>query len=156
MSEFNFHLLVNQHGERFIFYSSPNGEKIIEDFAKIPYTAESLFEDIMDEFSAFPWEEDDSDNEYNDNYVLVGRFVDDFTLHEARSFYIRFREIACVMVGEEAIYAELYTLQMNEEEKQLFGEIKDYLENYCYDNDMELCVWDESVGELENNTPIYD
>ena len=85
MSEFNFHLLVNQHGERFIFYKSPNGEKIIEDFAKIPYTAESLFEDIMDEFSAFPWEEDDSDNEYNDNDVLVGRFVDDFTLHEAKS-----------------------------------------------------------------------
>ena len=35
MSTFNFHLLVNQHGERFIFYKSPNGEKIIEDFAKI-------------------------------------------------------------------------------------------------------------------------
>ena len=156
MSTYNFHLLVNQHGERFIFYKSPNGEKIIEDFAKIPYTAESLFEDIMDEFSAFPWEEDDSGNEYNDNDVLVGMFVDDFTLHEARSFYMRFREIACVMIGEEAIYAEFYTLQMNEEEKQLFGEIKDYLENYCYDNDMELCVWDESVGELENNTPIYD
>lgn len=149
MSEFNFHLLVNQHGERFIFYKSPNGEKIIEDFAKIPYTAESLFEDIMDEFSAFPWEEDDSDNEYNDNYVLVGRFVDDFTLYEARSFYMRFREIACVMVGEEAIYAELYTLQMNEEEKQLFVEFQDYLVTYCQDNDMEFCIWDEAIEKAQ-------
>lgn len=149
MSTFNFHLLVNQHGERFIFYKSPNGEKIIENFAKIPYTAESLFEDIMDEFSAFPWEEDDSDNEYNDNDVLVGRFVDDFTLHEARSFYMRFREIACVMIGKEAIYAELYTLQMNEEEKQLFVEFQNYLVTYCQDNDMELCIWDEVVEKAK-------
>ena len=29
MSTYNFHLLVNQHGERFIFYKSSNGEKII-------------------------------------------------------------------------------------------------------------------------------
>ena len=149
MSEFNFHLLVNQHGERFIFYKSPNGEKIIEDFAKIPYTAESLFEDIMDEFSAFPWEEDDSGNEYNDNDVLVGMFIDDFTLHEARSFYMRFREIACVMIGEEAIYAELYTLQMNDNEKKLFVEFQNYLVTYCQDNDMELCIWDEVVEKAK-------
>ena len=149
MSTFNFHLLVNQHGERFIFYKSPNGEKIIEDFAKIPYTAESLFEDIMDEFSAFPWEEDDSGNEYNDNDVLVGMFIDDFTLHEARSFYMRFREIACVMIGEEAIYAELYTLQMNDNEKKLFVEFQNYLVTYCQDNDMELCIWDEAVEKAK-------
>ena len=113
MSEFNFHLLVNQHGERFIFYSSPNGEKIIEDFAKIPYTAESLFEDITDEFSAFPWEEDDSGNEYNDNDVLVGRFVDDFTLHEARSFYMRFNAPPIIYLVErkstrKKLYAKFY------------------------------------------------
>ena len=149
MSTFNFHLLVNQHGERFIFYKSPNGEKIIENFAKIPYTAESLFEDIMDEFSAFPWEEDDSGNEYNDNDVLVGMFIDDFTLHEARSFYMRFREIACVMIGEEAIYAELYTLQMNDNEKKLFVEFQNYLVTYCQDNDMELCIWDEAVEKAK-------
>ena len=80
MSTNNFHLLVNQHGERFIFYKSPNGEKVIEDFAKIPYTAESLFEDIKDEFSAFPWEDDDTDNEYNDNGVLISKSIDDFTI----------------------------------------------------------------------------
>ena len=149
MSMYNFHLLVNQHGERFIFYKSPNGEKVIEDFSKIPYTAESLFEDITEEFSAFPWEEDDSGNEYNDNDVLVGRFVDDFTLHEARSFYMRFREIACVMVGDEAIYIELYIEQMNDNEKKLFGELKDCLTTYCQDNDIELCIWDEAIEEAK-------
>ena len=149
MSTYNFHLLVNQHGERFIFYNSPNGEKIIEDFSKIPYTAESLFEDIKDEFSAFPWEDDDTDNEYNDNGVLISRSIDDFTMHEARNFQMRFREIACVMVGDEAIYTELYTLQMNDNEKKLFVELKDYLTTYCQDNDIELCIWDEAVEKAK-------
>ena len=149
MSTYNFHLLVNQHGERFIFYKSPNGEKIIEDFAKIPYTAESLFEDIKDEFSTFPWEDDDTDNEYNDNGVLISKSIDDFTMHEARNFQMRFREIACVMFSDEAIYAELYTKQMNDNEKKLFGELKDYLTTYCRDNDMELCIWDEAIEKAQ-------
>lgn len=145
MSEFNFHLLVNQYGERFIFYNSPNGEKIIEDFAKIPYTAESLFEDITDEFSAFPWEEDDTDTEYNDNGILISRRIDDFTMREARTIQMRFREIACVMVGDEAIYTELYILQMNDDEKKLFGELKEYLAAYCRNHNIELCIWDEAI-----------
>ena len=123
MSTYNFHLLVNQHGERFIFYKSPNGEKIIKDFAKIPYSAERLFEDITDEFSAFPWSD--------------------------RSYKISDKELAVVMVGAEAIYAELYTLQMNDNEKTLFVEFQDYLVTYCQDNDMELCIWDEAVEKAK-------
>lgn len=123
MSTYNFHLLVNQHGERFIFYKSPNGEKIIEDFAKIPYSAERLFEDITDEFSAFPWSD--------------------------RSYKISDKELAVVMVGAEAIYAELYTLQMNDNEKTLFVEFQDYLVTYCQDNDMELCIWDEAIEKAQ-------
>ena len=149
MSTYNFHLLVNQHDERFIFYSCPNGEKIIEDFAKIPYIAESLFEDIQDEFSAFPWADDVWGKEYNENGVLVSRSIDDFAMPEARNFQMRFREIACVMVGDEAIYAELYTLQMNDNEKKLFVEFQNYLVTYCQDNDMELCIWDEAIEEAK-------
>lgn len=145
MSEFNFHLLVNQYGERFIFYNSPNGEKIIEDFAKIPYTAESLFEDIKYEFSAFPWAEYTWENEYDENGALVRMSVDNFLMHEARNFQIRFHEIACVMVGDEAIYTELYTMQMNDDEKKLFGELKEYLAAYSRNHDIELCIWDEAI-----------
>jgi hypothetical protein len=53
------------------------------------------------------------------------------------------------MVGDEAIYAELYTKQMNDNEKKLFGELKDYLTTYCQDNDMELCIWDEAVEKAK-------
>ena len=145
MSEFNFHLLVNQHGERFIFYKSPNGEKIIEDFSKIPYTAESLFEDIKDEFSAFPWADDNCENEYDENEVLTCLNVNDFTLGNEKVFKIRFKEVACVMVCDKAIYAELYTEQMNDNEKKLFGELQEYLTAYCRNNDIDLCIWDEAI-----------
>ena len=54
-----------------------------------------------------------------------------------------------IMVGDEAIYAELYTKQMNDNEKKLFGELKDYLTTYCRDNDMELCIWDEAIEKAK-------
>ena len=139
MSTYNFHLLVNQHGERFIFYKSSNGEKIIENFSKIPYTVESLFEDIKDEFSAFPWADDDWENEYAENDVLACLIVNDFTLGDEKVLEIRFKEIACVEIGNQAIYAEFYSEQMNDYEKKLFEELKEYLASYCRDNNMELC-----------------
>ena len=52
MTEFDFYLFTNRYGERFICYESADGYKIIEDFSKIPYTADSLLEDILDGFSA--------------------------------------------------------------------------------------------------------
>ena len=149
MSTCKFHLLVNQHGERFIFYKNSLGEKIIENFSKIPYTAESLFDDIKDGFSAFPWAEDDWDNEYNENGVLVSMSIDNFTLGDEKVFRIRFKEIACVMIDDNAIYTELYTLQMNQEEKHLFGELKYFLEKYCSNEGIELCIGDESVEMVQ-------
>jgi hypothetical protein len=152
MSTYNFHLLVNQHGERFIFYNSPNGEKVIEDFAKIPYTAESLFEDIKDEFSAFVWMNQIDKLVYVDIGISIGlptinAYIDDW----CEEYYLKhyFKEIICVMVGDEAIYSELYILQMNDNEKKLFGELKDYLTTYCQDNNMELCIWDEAVEKAK-------
>ena len=53
MTAFNFYLFSNSHGERFAFYSSENGEKIVDQFSKISYTVESLFEDMENEFPAF-------------------------------------------------------------------------------------------------------
>ena len=152
MSTYNFHLLVNQHGERFIFYNSSNGEKIIENFAKIPYSAESLFEDIKDEFSAFAWINQIDKQVYADIGISIGlpmvnAYIDDW----CEEYYLKhyFKEISCVMIGEEAIYAELYTMQMNQAEKQLFEELKRYLENYCSDNHMELCIWDEAIEKAQ-------
>ena len=132
MSACNFHLLVNQHGERFIFYKSPNGEKFIEDFAKTPYTAESLFEDIKDEFSAFPWTDDNLENEYDENDILVCLSINDFTLGDEKVFRIHFKEIARVTIGDEAIYIELHTERMNNNEKNLFGELKEHLDQMKY------------------------
>ena len=48
MSVINFNLLTNQYGERYIHYKNSSAEKLIEDFLKIPFSAESLFEDIRD------------------------------------------------------------------------------------------------------------
>ena len=143
MSIYNFHLLVNQHGERFIFYKSPNGEKIIENFDKIPYTAESILEDIKDEYSAFSWMNQIGKQLYVDMGLSIGlptvnAYIDDW----CEEYYLKhyFKEIACVMVSDEAIHVELYTEKMNDNEKRLFGELKEYLANYCQDDDIKLTI----------------
>lgn len=154
MSEFNFHLFVNKYGERFVFYISPNGKKIIEPFSKIPYTAEGLFEDMQSEFPAFSWLDNTAKKQLNEKAVLLDLSWND-TVEDLEYWCkknlstLPFQEIACVMVGEKAIYAELYTLQMNDTEKQLFGELQDYLETYCHKNDMELCIWDEVIEKVQ-------
>ena len=73
----NFYLLTNQHGERYVYFKSPDGEKLIDVFDKIRYTPDSLFEDILDGFSSFPWQKDRTDDpltdyEYNDFGELIG------------------------------------------------------------------------------------
>lgn len=152
MSEFNFHLFANKYGERLAFYFNPNGRKFIEPFSKIPYTAESLFEDMQTEFPAFSWMSKTKIQSHTDIGLSIGlpavsTYFDDW----CEEYYLKhhFNEIACVMVGDEAIYAELYTLQMNDTEKQLFGELQDYLETYCHKNDMELCIWDEAIEKVQ-------
>ena len=145
MSTFNFHLLTNQHGERFIFYRGSDGEKLIDNFSRIPYTAESLFDDIKDEFSSFPWTEEEWDNEYNERGVLIYKTVDDFTLGEETVHNIYFKEIASVIIGDENVNIELHAMKMNEDEKNLFRELKTLLQNYCSDENMELCVLDETT-----------
>ena len=145
MSTFNFHLLTNQHGERFIFYRGSDGEKLIDNFSRIPYTAENLFDDIKDEFSSFPWADEDWDNEYNENDVLIQMSIDDFTLGDEKVHKIYFSEIASIIVSDEAIHTELHTLKMNEKEKHLFQELKSWLKNYCSDKDIKLCVCDDTT-----------
>ena len=152
MSEFNFHLFANKYGERFAFYFNPNGRKFIEPFSKIPYTAESLFEDMQSEFPAFSWLNQIDKQVYayiglSIGLPTVNAYIDDW----CEEYYLKhhFKEIACVIVGEEAVYAELYTEQMNDTEKQLFGNLKEYLDSYCQSNDMELCIWDEAVEKAK-------
>ena len=53
IQDFDFYLFANDHGEVVICYSGSDGNKIITDVEKIPYTGESLLEDIVDGFSMF-------------------------------------------------------------------------------------------------------
>ena len=148
MKKFDFYLFTNRYGERFICYESADCYKIIEDFSKIPYTAESLLEDVLDGFSAHS-------------------SVDDKKLLDAILNDEQMNRIAFFRFDSGCFSGELYESRMNSNEVGLFGDMKKHLMDYCETNDYELylvehvkktrCVNDkdvrgcwEPVGELPN------
>ena len=150
MDEHKFYLYTDQQGARWAFYVNPNGRKLVEDFSKIPFTGDSLLEDILNEFSGFPWGDGDLDCEY-DYYTdgLIGASIDDFTLGDEKVFVLHFTELARVFIGDEAASTEIHTSKMNENERQLFGEFQIHLNNYCQENNIELYIWNEAMEDFE-------
>ena len=146
MKTSGFYLLADQTGQRYIFYKGSKGEKIIDNFSKLPYTAQSLYEDICNEFSDFLWEDERSDNfltvyEYDDNNVLTGMNVAWLELGEEGFSKMQFTKIAAVKILQEELYCEFYTQRMNEKEKILFDEFKIHLIKQCDNQNVTMHVF---------------
>ena len=82
MIDFAFYLFTNRYGERFICYENADGYKIIENFSKIPFTAESLFEDILDGFSAYTQLDAHNYDLWSINYWRFKSIFNDSESHE--------------------------------------------------------------------------
>ncbi len=126
MKKFDFYLFTNRYGERFICYESADCYKIIEDFSKIPYTAESLLEDILDGFSAHS-------------------SVDDKKLLDAMLNDEQMNRIAFFRFDSGCFSGELYESRMNLNESILFRDFRIYLVDYCEANDYELYLEEERM-----------
>ena len=51
---FKFNVLVDQNGKRYIYFLSDDGkEKILDDFERIPFDPQGLFDDMLKGFCDF-------------------------------------------------------------------------------------------------------
>ena len=153
MTTTNFYLLINQHGERYVHYKSPDGEKLIDVFDKIPYTPDSLLEDILDGFSSFPWQKERTDDlltdyEYNDSGELIGLSEPCLNLGEEMIYRIYFDKLVHVMFTDDVIYTEFHTSKMREGEKHLFEGLLDRIKEYCTEHHMNLETCDETYESV--------
>lgn len=147
MTEFDFYLFTNRYGERFICYESAGGYKIIEDFSRIPYTAESLFEDILDGFSAY--EQIDDYEQWSVNYWRVKMIFDESDFHETllNKLHndIKIEQIAFLRFYDGCFSGELNVSRMHLNESILFRDLRNYLVDYCEANDYELYLEEERM-----------
>ncbi len=154
MSEFDFYVLVTQNEERYIYYKSSNGEKLIENIAKIPFTGESLFEDMLNEFSDYPWQAERTDDclrdyEYNTDGELIEMCDMYLALGEEEIYRTRFEKIVHVTFCENEVRAEFCMSQMNEYEEQFFKDFLNFIKGYCKERDMALRLWDKATQKVE-------
>lgn len=145
MTTFNFYLFSNSHGERFAFYSSENGEKIIDQFSKISYTPEILFEDMENEFPAFPWNRDIPGYGLDEKWQLLGMDIVSLVngMDNEMDLNMIFNELVCITASDEAIYQKFKVEEMNENEIHLFCDMDNYLKNYCHEHGMTFCNMEE-------------
>ena len=130
-----FNILVDQNGKRYIYFLSDDiEEKIIDDFERIPFDPQGLFDDMMQGFCDFSYLREHGElwmiygHEYDDNGVL--RQLD---IEWRRDTYTyKFREIVDVELCEEGFASvRLKINDMKEEERQFFLDFANVIEEYC-------------------------
>ena len=151
MEEFNCYLFSNKYGERFIFYECPNGNKIIDDFSKIPYTADTLLEDMMEGLRAFPWAKEQTKHVWNEKAVLLGLSWYDTIEDWCESYYLKssFSQLFSMMSSEKSVYCEFNTINVDWQDFLLFCDLRNIIKSYCSKKDLELCIWEDAMEICE-------
>ena len=136
MKEFDFYLFKGRYNDRFICYESQRSVKVVADYSRIPYTAETLFEDMLDGFSAYT----DFDHKY-DSYERLGiPYVVGEELIETVQNAQNLTQIAHVCFFGEAFLLEIELCTMDHRDFLLFSGIEKLLVGYCKENGLELNV----------------
>ena len=137
-----FNILVDQNGKRYIYFVSDDiEEKIIDDFERIPFDPQGLFDDMMQGFCDFSDFREHGErwmiywHEYDANGVLKQVNIE----WRRNTYTYKFREIVDVELCEGGFASvRLKINDMKEEERQFFLDFANVIEEYCIKRGMDF------------------